>query len=341
MRNITFAQAIRTAIREELLRDAAVIVFGEDVGHYGGVYGATTGLQREFGAQRVRDTPISEMAIAGVAVGAALAGYRPVAEIMYCDFLAHASDAIVNGAAKWRYMSGGQFALPLVVRSPAGGGAGYAAQHSQNLEAWFAHIPGLKVVMPGLPRDARGLLKAAIRDDNPVVFLEHKAHYGYKGDVPATEEVIPLGVADIKRPGRDVTLVSWSRTLTFCLEAAAELERRGLSVEVVDPRTLLPLDTDTICGSVARTGHLVIAHEAVKFAGFGAEIAAQVMEQAWDSLRKPPLRIAAPFVPLPYSAPMESFVIPQVSTIVDQIAHYLGVGPEGPHPAGPRGVAAG
>lgn len=324
MRSITYAQAIRTAIREEMQRDERVILFGEDVGQYGGVYGCTTGLQREFGPDRVRDTPISEMAIAGMAVGAALAGWRPIAEIMYCDFLAHAADAIVNNAAKWRYMSGGQFTVPLVVRSPAGGGAGYAAQHSQNLEAWFAHIPGLKVVMPGLPRDARGLLKAAVRDDNPVVFIEHKAHYTYKGEVPAEEEVIPLGVAEVKRPGTDVTLVAWSKTLTFALEAVEELAGQGISVELIDPRTLQPLDVDTICASVARTGRLVIAHEAVTFAGFGAEIAAQVMERAWDCLKQPPLRIGAPFVPLPYSQPMETFVIPQVSDIVTRVKQYLG-----------------
>jgi len=324
MRNITFAQAVRTAIREEMKRDEKVILFGEDVGQYGGVYGATTGLQREFGEDRVRDTPISEMAIAGMAVGAALAGYRPIAEIMYVDFLAHAADAIVNNAAKWRYMSGGQFRLPLVVRSPGGGGAGYAAQHSQSLEAWFTHIPGLKVAMPGLPRDARGLLKAAIRDDNPVLFIEHKAHYGYKGEVPAEEEVIPLGVADVKREGKDVTLVSWSKTLTFALEAAEQLAGDGIDAEVVDPRTLQPLDIETICSSVAKTGHLVVAHEAVRFGGFGGEIVAQVTEHAWDSLEKPPLRVGAPFVPIPYSEPMEMFVIPQTEEIVKQVERYLG-----------------
>lgn len=324
MRNITYAQAVRTAIREEMKADETVILFGEDVGQYGGVYGATTGLQREFGSERVRDTPISEMAIGGMAVGAALAGFRPIAEIMYCDFLAQASDAIVNNAAKWRYMSGGQVCLPLVVRSPAGGGAGYAAQHSQNLEAWFAHIPGLKVVMPGLPRDARGLLKTAIRDDNPVLFLEHKAHYTYKGEVPAEEEVIPLGVADIKREGKDVTLVAWSKTLTFCLEAVELLAEEGIDVELVDPRTLQPLDIETICASVGKTGHLVVAHEAVTFGGLGAEIVAQVVEHLWGSLRKPPLRLGAPFVPVPYSEPLERFVIPQVQDIVAGVKAHVG-----------------
>ncbi len=324
MRNITFAQAVRTALREEMKRDERVIVFGEDVGQYGGVYGCTTGLQREFGEERVRDTPISEMGIAGIAVGAALAGYRPVAEIMYVDFLTHASDGIVNNAAKWHYMSGGQFSVPVVFRSPGGGGAGYAAQHSQNLEAWFAHIPGLKVVVPGVPRDARGLLKAAIRDDDPVVFIEHKAHYGFKGEMPADEELIPFGVAEVKREGTDVTIVSWSRTLTFALEAAEQLAGEGISAEVVDPRTLQPLDITTICESVAKTRHLVVAHEAVTFGGFGGEIVAQVTEHAWESLDRPPLRIGAPFVPLPYSEPMETFVIPQVSDLVARVRAYLG-----------------
>ncbi len=324
MRHITFAQAIRTALREEMKRDERVILFGEDVGYYGGVYGATVGLQKEFGEDRVRDTPISEMAIAGVAVGAALGGYRPVAEIMYEDFLAHASDAIVNGAAKWRYMSGEQFALPIVFRSPGGGGAGYAAQHSQSLEAWFAHIPGLKVVAPGLPRDARGLLKAAIRDDNPVVFLEHKAHYGFKGEVPTAEEVIPLGVAEAKRPGKDATLVSWSKTLTLALEAAEQLAGEGLDVEVIDPRTLQPLDVATILDSVGKTGHLIVAHEAVEFGGFGAEIVARVVEEALDALKRPPVRVGAPFVPIPYSEPMERFVIPQVEDIAAAVRRCVG-----------------
>ncbi len=324
MRHIDMAQAIRTAIREEMKRDERVIVLGEDVGVYGGVYGVTIGLQREFGEQRVRDTPISELAIAGLAVGAALAGYRPIAEIMYCDFLTHASDAIVNNAAKWHYMTGGQYAVPVVFRSPAGGGAGYAAQHSQSLEAWFAHVPGLKVIMPSVPRDARGLLKAAVRDDNPVVFLEHKHHYTYQGDVPVAEGVIPIGVAEVKREGSDVTLVSWSQTLTFALDAAERLQAEGISVEVVDPRTLQPLDVPTICSSVAKTGRLVVAHEAVTFGGFGAEIVAQVTQHAWDSLREPPLRLGATFAPIPYSDPLEQFVIPQVDDIVRQVKEYLG-----------------
>ncbi len=324
MRTVNMTAAIRTALHEEMKRDDRVILFGEDIGVYGGVYGCTIGLQREFGIDRVRDTPISEMAIAGMATGAALAGFRPVVEIMYCDFLTHASDAIVNNAAKWRYMSGGQYELPLVVRTPAGAGSGNAAQHSQSLEAWFTHIPGLKVVMPSIPRDARGLLKAAIRDDNPVLFIEHKHHYGFRGDIPAEEEVLPLGVADVKREGTDVTVVSWSRELTLCLEAAETLAAEGINVEVVDPRTLQPLDMDTICASVAKTGRLVVVHEAVQFGGFGGEIVAQVVERSWGDLKQAPLRIGAPFCPIPYSEPMESFVIPQPDLIVDRIRRYLG-----------------
>ncbi len=323
MRNLTMTSALNTALREEMRRDESVIVMGEDIGVYGGVYGVTLGLQKTFGTDRVRDTPISEMAIAGMAVGGALGGLRPVVEIMYCDFLAHAADAIVNNAAKWRYMGGGQYSLPLVVRSPGGGGGGTAAQHSQSLEAWFTHIPGLKVVAPSVPRDARGLLKAAIRDDNPVVFIEHKNHYNYKGEVPAEEEIIPLGVADVKREGADLTVVSWSRHLTLCLEVAETLAAEGLSLEVVDPRTLQPLDMATIAGSVAKTGRLAVVHEAVLFGGFGGEIVAQVVAECWGDLKQAPLRIGAPFCPVPYSEPLESFVIPSAAAITDRLREYL------------------
>jgi len=318
-RSIVFAQAIRTALREEMKRDERVVLWGEDIGVYGGVYGATTGLQREFGPERVRDAPISEMAIVGMAVGAALLGLRPVVEIMYQDFLSHASDGIANQAAKWRYMSGGQFTCPIVVRSPGGGGSGYAAQHSQNLEAWFAHVPGLKVVAPCMPRDARGLLKAAIRDDNPVLFLEHKSHYTFKGEVPREEEVIPIGVADVKREGTGVTLVSWSRTLLLALEAAEQLAEDGVSAEVVDARSLRPLDMDTIITSLAKTGRLVIAHEAHAFCGVGAEIVAQVAEGHLDLLKAPPRRVCSVPVPLPYSHPLETAALVKVADIVGAV----------------------
>jgi len=323
MRNITYAQAIRTALREEMKRDECVVLWGEDIGVYGGVYGATTGLQREFGPDRVRDTPISEMAIVGMGVGAALLGLRPVVEIMYEDFLSHAADGIVNQAAKWGYMSGGQYRVPLVVRSPGGGGSGYAAQHSQNLEAWFAHIPGLIVVATCMPRDARGLLKAAIRDDNPVVFLEHKGHYTYKGDVPRDEEVLPLGQADVKRPGRDVTIVAWSKALLSALSAAEELASEGVEAEVIDPRTLLPLDMDAILASVARTGHLVVVSESHAYCGVSAEISAQVCERALGELKRPPRRVGSHFAPLPYSEPMESYVIPDAARVAGAVRGLL------------------
>jgi pyruvate/2-oxoglutarate/acetoin dehydrogenase E1 component len=319
MRSVVFAQAIRTALREEMHRDERVVLWGEDIGVYGGVYGATTGLQREFGPERVRDTPISEMAIAGMAVGAALMGLRPCVEIMYEDFLTHASDAIANQAAKWRYMSGGQFTVPLVVRAPGGGGSGYAGQHSQNLEAWFAHIPGLKVVAPCMPRDARGLLKAAVRDDNPVLFLEHKSHYTYKGPLPREEEVIPLGTADVKREGGDVTLVSWSRTLLWALDAAEILATEGIGVEVVDVRTIQPLDMEAILRSVAKTRRLVVAHEAHAFCGVGAEILAQLFERGLDLLDAPPRRVCSKPVPLPYSTPLESAALVDAEDIATAV----------------------
>jgi pyruvate dehydrogenase E1 component beta subunit len=322
-REIVFAQAIITALAEEMRRDERVIVYGEDVGAYGGVYGATRGLQKEFGEQRVMDTPISESAITGLALGAALLGMRPVAEIMYCDFLTQASDQLVNNAAKYRYMSGGQLSVPMVIRTPAGGGTGNAAQHSQNLEAWMCHVPGLKVVMPSTPADARGLLKSAIRDDNPVVFIEHKKLYRMKGSVPAEETLIPLSIADIKRPGKDVTLVSWSYTIHLCLEAAEKLAQEGIDVEIVDPRTLQPLDIDTIIRSVEKTGRLAIAHEAVTFGGFGAEIAAQVTERAVHLLKHHVVRVGAKFVPQPYSDPLETFVLPKVDDIIQAVKQTL------------------
>jgi pyruvate/2-oxoglutarate/acetoin dehydrogenase E1 component len=323
MRDIVFAQAVRTALLEEMRRDQRVILMGEDIGLYGGVYGTSRGLLNIFGEARVRDTPISEAGIVGLAIGAALAGLRPVAEIMYCDFMTQASDMLVNNAAKLRYMSGGQIAVPLVVRTPAGGGVGNAAQHSQCLEAWFAHVPGLKVVMPSTPADARGLLKAAIRDDNPVLFIEHKAMYKLHGLVPAEEEVIPLGVAEVKRPGNDVTLVSWSKTLLDCLEAAESLAKEGIEVEVVDPRTLQPLDVQTILGSVSKTGRLVVAHEAVCFGGFGGEIVAQVAQRLHGRLKSAPLRVGARFAPVPFAQPLEKHILPHVSDILAALKQSL------------------
>lgn len=322
-REVVFAQAIRTALREEMQRDESVILWGQDIGVYGGVYGATTGLQREFGQDRVRDAPISEMAIAGVAVGAALLGMRPVVEIMYADFLMHAADAIANQAAKWRFMSGGQFKVPVVFRSPAGGGSGYAAQHSQNIESWFCHIPGLKVVCPCMPRDARALLKSAIRDDNPVVFLEHKSHYTYRGPMTKEEELLPLGKADVKREGTDVTLVSWSRNLLWALEAADKLQEEGVSVEVIDPMTLFPLDLDTILESLSKTGRLVVSHEAHAFCGVGGEIIAHVVEGHMDLLKAAPKRVSAVACPLPYSEPLEKAALPDADDIASAVRQVV------------------
>jgi pyruvate dehydrogenase E1 component beta subunit len=307
-REISYALAVRTALREEMRRDERVFVMGQDVAVYGGVYGATRGLDREFGLDRVRDTPISEAAIAGMAVGAAIGGLRPVAEIMYCDFLSIALDAIANNAAKLRYMSGGQLAIPMVIRTAAGGLA-YAAQHSQSLESWVAHIPGLKVVVPGNPADARGLLKSAIRDPNPVVVMEHKVLYGIKGLVPVEEELEPLGVAKVNREGTDLTLVSWSRMAGVCLEVAEELEREGIDVEVVDLRTLLPMDADRVEQSVRKTCRLVVAHEAVTFGGFGGEVVAQLAERTWECLKAPPVRVGSRFAPLPFAEPLERHVL--------------------------------
>jgi pyruvate dehydrogenase E1 component beta subunit len=308
MREVAYALAVRTALTEEMRRDERVFVMGEDIAVYGGVYGATRGLLHEFGEKRVRDTPISEAAIAGMAAGAALGGLRPVAEIMYCDFLSIALDAIANNAAKLRYMSGGQLALPLVIRTSAGG-HGYAAQHSQSLEAWVAHIPGLKVVTPGTCADARGLLKSAIRDPNPVVVIEHKALYETRGLMPAEERLEPLGVARVARAGDAVTLVSWSAMAGVCLEAAEELAREGIEVEVIDLRTLLPLDIETVLASVRKTGRLVVAHEAVQYGGFGGEVVAQLAERAWGHLKAPPLRVGSRFAPIPFAEPLESYVL--------------------------------
>ena len=308
MREVAYALAVRTALREEMLRDERVFLTGEDIGVYGGVYGATRGLLREFGEKRVRDTPISEAAIAGMAVGAAIGGLLPVAEIMYCDFLSIALDAIANNAAKLRYMSGGQLSIPMVIRTSAGG-HGYAAQHSQSLETWVTHIPGLKVVMPGTCADARGLLKSAIRDPGPVVVIEHKALYSTTGAMPAEETLEPIGVARVTREGKDVTVVSWSAMAGTCLDAAQELAADGIEAEVIDLRTLLPADYETVVASVRKTGRLVVAHEAVTYCGFGAEVVAQLTERAWASLKAPPVRVGSRFAPIPFAEPLETHVV--------------------------------
>jgi pyruvate/2-oxoglutarate/acetoin dehydrogenase E1 component len=323
MREVVYALAVRTALREEMLRDERVILMGEDIGVYGGVYGATRGLLREFGEKRVRDTPISEAAIAGMAVGAAIGGLRPVPEIMYCDFLSIALDAIANNAAKLRYMSGGQLSIPVTIRTSAGG-HGYAAQHSQSLEMWVSHIPGLKVVMPGTCADARGLLKSAIRDPNPVVVIEHKTLYATTGPMPAEETLEPIGVAKVTREGADVTVVSWSAMAGVCVQAAQELAASdGIEAEVIDLRTLLPADFETCLASVRKTGRLVVAHEAVTYAGFGAEVVSQLTERAWGSLKAAPVRVGSRFAPIPFAEPLESYVMAGKEDVVEGIRACL------------------
>jgi 2-oxoisovalerate dehydrogenase E1 component len=322
-RERTVAEALNEALHGEMARDARVFVMGEDVGLIGGIFQVTRGLRERFGEDRVRDTPISEATFVGAGVGAAIAGRRPVVEIQIFDFVALTMDQVVNQAAKFRYMLGGRPTVPLVIRGPQGGGIRLAAQHSQSLEAWFAHVPGLVVVAPSTPYDAKGLLAAAIRDDNPVIFLEHKALYAVKGPVPEEPYVLPLGRADVKRAGRDVTVVALQAMVGRALAAAAELEKDGVSVEVIDPRTLVPLDETAILESVARTGRLVIAHEACKRGGFGAEIAALVSEQALDVLDAPIVRVAARNVPMPYNDALERATIPSAEDIAAAVRSIL------------------
>ena len=319
MATMTFGQALNHAHKLEMERDPNIYVAGEDVGVYGGIFGVTAGLRDQFGPDRVRDTPITESAIIGSAVGAATVGLRPVIELMFVDFIGVALDQLYNQAAKMKYMFGGKAKIPLVMRTTCGAGIGAAAQHSQCLEAWFMHVPGLKVVMPSTPYDAKGLLITSIRDDNPVVFLEHKMLYGIEGEVPEEAYAIPLGKADIKREGSDVTVVATAQMVHTSLGAAEKLAGEGIQVEVVDPRTLSPLDEDTILASVRKTHRLVIVHEEVKFAGSGAEIAAIVAEKAFDQLDAPIIRVAAPFAPVPFSAPLEKEYIPSEEKIIQAV----------------------
>jgi pyruvate/2-oxoglutarate/acetoin dehydrogenase E1 component len=316
-RVLTYAEALNEALREEMRRDARVFVMGEDVAVWGGggVFGVTKGLVEEFGPERVRDTPISEEAIAALAVGAAMAGARPVVEFMYADFMTLAMEPIVNQAAKIRYMFGGKARVPAVFRAQEGAGRGNAAQHSQSLEAWFCHIPGLKVVTPSTPGDAKGLLTSAIRDDNPVVFLEHKMLYNTKGLVPAGEHTVPLGAAAVRREGAHVTVVGIHTTVLKALDAADRLAAEGIELEVIDPRTLVPLDAGTILASVRKTGRLIVTHEAYERCGIAAEIIAQVVAGAFDALDAPPVRLCGANVPVPYAAPLEAAALPQADDI--------------------------
>lgn len=316
-------EAIREALREELARDPRVFLIGEEIGVFGGTNKVTEGLIAEFGPDRVRDTPISESVIVGASVGAAITGMRPVAEIMFMDFVCMAMDSIVNQAAKLRYMSGGKATVPLVVRTPGGSGRSSAAQHAQSLEAWFCHVPGLMVVMPSTPYDAKGLLKASIREDNPVVFVEHKMLYNVKGPVPEGEYEIPLGIADVKRVGKDLTVIATGKMVHVALKAATLLSAEGIDVEVVDPRTLVPLDVETVCASVRKTGRALIVHEAVQRGGYGAELAATIHEHCFDALLAPVQRLGARNVPVPFAPHLEKYVTPTETGVCERVRSML------------------
>lgn len=319
MRNVTVVRALNEAIAEEMARDEAVFVIGEDVADAGGVFGVTAGMMRRFGRERVRQTPISEAAFTGLAVGAAMAGLRPICEIMYVDFATTCMDQILNQAAKLRQMSGGQVTVPLVIRTQQGGGTCEAAQHSQCLEAIFAHVPGLKVVAPWSPADHKGLLKSAIRDDNPVIFLEHKLLYETKGELPEGELLVPLGEALVRRAGSDVTLVAWSLMVGKALAAAEALEDE-VSVEVIDLRTLVPLDFAAIAASVRKTGRLVVAQEACLSGGFGSEIVRRVCAECFAALVAPPLVVGGADVPMPFSPALEAAVLPGEEDIIAAVS---------------------
>jgi pyruvate dehydrogenase E1 component beta subunit len=321
MKETRYIRAITEALDEEMARDEDVFVIGEDVGGPGGAFSATKGLLETYGERRVKDTPISESAIVGVAIGAAIRGLRPVVEIMFADFLAVCMDQIVNQLAKMRYMSGGMYKLPVVIRTPCGGGLNAGPQHSQCLEAWFAHVPGLKVVMPATAHDAKGLLKSAIRDDNPVLFIEHKALYALKGEIPEEEYLVPLGKAEVRKVGKDVTVVATSRMVHEALAAANVLSGGGIDVEVIDLRTISPLDKETIFQSVEKTSKLVVAHEAVKTFGVGAEVAAMVCEEMIDRLSAPVARIGAPFVPAPFN--LENLYLPNSDDVVKAVRKVM------------------
>lgn len=322
MRELTYLGALNEALREEMERDENVFLIGEDIGPFGGVFGVEKGLWEKFGEKRVRQTPISEDAIVGTAVGAAMTGLRPVAEIMYIDFVTCCMDQVTNQAAKLRYMSGGRIKMPLVIRAQGGSGTAEAAQHSQSLEAWFVHTPGLKVVMPATVYDAKGLLKTAIRDDNPVIFLEHRMLYNIKDNVPEGEWTVPFGKAEVKHEGKDITIVATSLMVHKALEAAKELAG-SISIEVIDPRTLVPLDIDTILKSVKKTSKLLVVHEAPTIAGVGAEIVRQVVENAFDYLDGAPRVLGGRSIPMPYAPILEKACTPQKEDIVKLIKEMM------------------
>ena len=319
-RELTMSEALNEALREEMRLDPTVFVIGEDVARHGGLFKVTEGLLDEFGRGRVIDSPISEAGISGAGIGAALVGARPVVELQISDFVTLTMDQVVNHAAKWRYMSGGQVSVPFVIRGPISNGIGMAAQHSQSLEAWFVHTPGLVVVMPATPYDAKGLLKSAIRENNPVVFLEKRLLYARKGPVPEDDYVVPLGVADVKREGSDVTVVAAGATVPLSLQAARQVARDGVEVEVVDVRTLKPLDADTIVRSVEKTGRLIVVNEAPITGGFASEVVARIIEAVGvAAFRATPIRVAAKDTPIPYATTLEREVLPSVDDVVAAI----------------------
>lgn len=324
MSGMTFRDAINGTLDEALSRDPAVFLFGEDIGQLGGAFQVTKGLWQKYGSERVKNTPISEAAIIGTAIGSACVGLKPIAEIMFCDFLYVAMDQIVNQMAKMKYMFGGKAVLPIVIRTTVGAGLSAAAQHSQSNEAMFMHVAGLKIVFPSTPGDARGLLRSAIEDPNPVLFLEHRILYDIKEDVSEQPEVIPLGVADVKRRGTDLTVVATGMMVHKALQAAEKLNEGGISVEVIDPRTLNPLDMETIIESVKKTNKVLVVHEAPKTCGMGAEIVSQIVEQGFDYLDSPVLRVCGKDTPIPFSPILESFVLPQVEDIVNSARKLTG-----------------
>jgi pyruvate/2-oxoglutarate/acetoin dehydrogenase E1 component len=324
MPELSYREAVRDAMSQAMRRDDDVFIMGEDIAEMGGSMGVTQGMLDEFGPERVRNTPISEIALAGAAIGAAMQGMRPIAEIMYEDFLTVAAEQIVNQAAKHRYMSGGQLTVPVVFRTQGGAGWSPGAQHAQQLESWFVHIPGLKVVFASTPEDVRGLLWSSIYDDNPVVFFEHRTLYGLKEEVSEEIEPIPLGRARTHREGEDVTVIATGRLVHEALAAAIEAEKEGVSVEVVDPRTLQPLDEGALVASVKKTNRCVVAHEAVVRGGFGAEVAAVVQYQAFDWLDAPIERVGARFTPMPFAPVMEEWVVPHANDVLEAVYRTVG-----------------
>jgi pyruvate dehydrogenase E1 component beta subunit len=320
---LSYREALNQAMREEMRRDRRIFLIGEDVAYYQGAFKVSKGFVEEFGSQRVIDTPITEAGFTGLAIGAAMAGLYPIVELMTMNFGIVALDQIVNNAAKIRYMSGGQLSVPLVIRGPGSAAHQLGAQHSQSLEAWFCHVPGLKVIAPATPQDAKGLLKSAIRDPNPVIFIEAQLLYGTKGEVQEGEFTIPVGVAEVKRAGRDVTIVAYSKMLLLALEAAQVLSREGIEAEVIDPRTLKPLDLQTIVTSVKKTGRLVIVEEGWHFCGLGAQIAESVYATAFDYLDSPIRRVTGEDVPMPYCRLLEDAALPDLARVIEAVKSLL------------------